>query len=907
MIGPNRCRAPSIRAEQPFPGTTAGTVYLGIDGAYKSTNSGATWTALTRGLRGFSISVLGSDPTGSVYAHGYKSTDHGLTWVNRSPANYFVWALATDPSAPGTAYAGTYGGGMYKTVDGATTWSQRNSGLPYLYVSDLAISPTTPTALYVGLNNGAVYKTTDGASSWSAAGTGLGAASIYALAVDPTTASTAYASTNVGGVYRTTDGGASWSRLWSTSWLVFGIVIDPSAPTTVYAVTTSGGIYKTANGGATWAPISNGLTSYGYALTMAPSTPTTLYAGTAGGVFKTTNGGGAWSPLSGGLTSLDVRAIAVDPLTPSTLYAGTRTGGVFKLQQGCGNGILDADEQCDDSNNTDGDGCDSNCTLTGCGNGIVTIPEQCDDGNTTDGDGCSSACQIQATYTPTPTFTPTPTNTQTPTRTPTATRTPTNTPTPSATWTATPTPTPTSTPTATPTNTPTNTLTPTDTPTATPTFTDTPTFTASPTHTPTDTPTATPTDTATPTPTPSATPTSTPTLTATPTVPPNPHAVLFFSWTGVNSGTTRYVHHYAIAGEANASFSLPSAGRLSNLLVTCDTAISAGTHTITLRKNGANTTLACVLSGGLTSCADTTDTVDFASGDDLNLKVVNAKSAQAPGCRAVATLTASGSNAPHDNVITLQTDAEAPPDGQFCGMNIAAGNTATTCTGSNADDVSIVMPNSGTLTGLAAELNSKPGSGKSETFTVRNLTTGLDTGLAVTITSGINSNSTTTCASNCAFNAGDRLAIRLNRTGNAVSKTRSLTVSYTGAGSILASRRAHFASGTNYGGYHSAIDTITPGTAAVAMDRPARLQNLYVHSTTVPTSAFTVTVCSGATSPPSCSGPRPRCTVGTGSMACSDTTDVVTVAAGDYVEVQVQNQGDTSGTVGFSVELADPY
>ena len=139
-----------------------------------------------------------------------------------------------------------------------------------------------------------------------------------------------------------------------------------------------------------------------------------------------------------------------------------------------------------------------------------------------------------------------------------------------------------------------------------------------------------------------------------------------------------------------------------------------------------------------------------------------------------------------------------------------------------------------------------------------------------------------------------------------MSKTRSLALSYTGAGSTLTSRRAHFGSGTNYGGYHLATDAATPGTAAVTMDRPARLQNLYVNSTTVPTSPFTVTVCSGPTSPPSCSGVRPRCTVGSGSTGCNDTSHAVTVAQGDYVEVQVQNQGDTSGTVGFSVEVADP-
>ena len=385
----------------------------------------------------------------------------------------------------------------------------------------------------------------------------------------------------------------------------------------------------------------------------------------------------------------------------------------------------------------------------------------------------------------------------------------------------------------------------------------------------------------------------------------NPHAVLFFSWTGVGSGATRYVHHYAVSGEANAEFSLPSAGRLSNLVVSCDTAITAGSHTITLRKNDANTTVACALSGGVTSCEDTTDTVDFTAADTLNLRVANSKSQQAPGCRASATLTASGGNAPHDNVITLHTDAESPNNGQFCGMNVAAGNTATTCDSASADDVSIVMPRAVTLTGLAVRLNSNPGGSRSETFTVRNLTTGADIGLAVTVPSGTQVASTTTCTGNCTVSAGDRLAVRLNRTGSTVSKTRSLALTYTFAGSTLTSRRSHFSSGTNYGGYHLAVDTTTPGTAAVAMDRPARLQNLYVHSTAAPTNPFTVTVCSGPTSPPSCSGVRPRCTVASGSTTCNDTASAVTAAQGDYVEVQVQNQGDTTGTVGFSVEVMD--
>jgi uncharacterized delta-60 repeat protein len=75
------------------------------------------------------------------------------------------------------------------------------------------------------------------------------------------------------------------------------------------------------------------------------------------------------------------------------------TSGVsFRLARytnlGCGNGTRSADEACDDGNRIDGDGCDSNCTLTACGNGIVTAGEACDDGNSLDTDNCTSTCLL---------------------------------------------------------------------------------------------------------------------------------------------------------------------------------------------------------------------------------------------------------------------------------------------------------------------------------------------------------------------------------------------------------------------------------------------------------------------------------------------------------------------------------
>lgn len=66
----------------------------------------------------------------------------------------------------------------------------------------------------------------------------------------------------------------------------------------------------------------------------------------------------------------------------------------------CGNGAVEAGEQCDDGNNASGDGCSQSCQTESasgpsCGNGDVEPGEQCDDGNTVSGDGCSQSCQSE--------------------------------------------------------------------------------------------------------------------------------------------------------------------------------------------------------------------------------------------------------------------------------------------------------------------------------------------------------------------------------------------------------------------------------------------------------------------------------------------------------------------------------
>lgn len=85
--------------------------------------------------------------------------------------------------------------------------------------------------------------------------------------------------------------------------------------------------------------------------------------------------------------------VFVDAITDPSM---NDAAGICLVSSICGNGTVEGGEGCDDANAVDGDGCDSNCTVTACGNGVVTAGEQCDDGNLANGDCCSSTCLAEA-------------------------------------------------------------------------------------------------------------------------------------------------------------------------------------------------------------------------------------------------------------------------------------------------------------------------------------------------------------------------------------------------------------------------------------------------------------------------------------------------------------------------------
>ncbi|MBT3720966.1 DUF4215 domain-containing protein [archaeon] len=60
----------------------------------------------------------------------------------------------------------------------------------------------------------------------------------------------------------------------------------------------------------------------------------------------------------------------------------------------CGDGYLwDGEEICDDGNDNDNDACRNDCTIANCGDGVLDFGEECDDGNLVNTDACLDNCQ----------------------------------------------------------------------------------------------------------------------------------------------------------------------------------------------------------------------------------------------------------------------------------------------------------------------------------------------------------------------------------------------------------------------------------------------------------------------------------------------------------------------------------
>jgi photosystem II stability/assembly factor-like uncharacterized protein len=253
-------------------------------------------------------------------------------WTSTGPETGYANGLAVDPKTPNIIYAGSPGGGIFKSWDGGQRWFRINRGLEgnSAIVNEFAFDPADSNIVYAGMNSG-VHKSTDGGAHWTRL---IGYTSTM-LAVDPKNPSVIYSGFG-SALYKSTNGGANWTQLTTETTVMLDLVVDRESPSTLYygsADPAKGGVYKSTDGGATWTNVGGGIpTKSIYSLAIDPKNPAKLWAGTQGnGVWLSTDRGATWTKKSGGASGLpdagNWQAAAVSPVG-NTVYFGAN-GGMY--------------------------------------------------------------------------------------------------------------------------------------------------------------------------------------------------------------------------------------------------------------------------------------------------------------------------------------------------------------------------------------------------------------------------------------------------------------------------------------------------------------------------------------------------------------------------------------------------
>ncbi|MGE0771986.1 MAG: WD40/YVTN/BNR-like repeat-containing protein [Cyclobacteriaceae bacterium] len=353
-------------------------IYAGAagGGVWKSSNGGASFQPIFDEYAQ-SIGKIKLDPknpdnvvwvgTGEIWTRNsvsigdglYKSEDGGVTWKKKGfEKSERISGIEINPNNTNEMYVGVLGAlwgdseerGVYKSVDGGSTWSK------ILYVntstgcSDLIMDPNDPSVLYAGMwefrrtawsfssggANSALYKSTDGGKSWNKIHTGFPSGKLgrIAVAVAPSNSKILYAAIESEkdqdkGLYRSDDAGASWKRTNGDFGLVVRpfyfsrIVVDPRNPETVVKAGLFGSISR--DGGTTFKDLGP-MHADIHDIVFDIKNSDRMFVGCDGGVYRSWDGG-VTMEIVANIPVSQYYHISLDDKEPYNIYGGLQDNG----------------------------------------------------------------------------------------------------------------------------------------------------------------------------------------------------------------------------------------------------------------------------------------------------------------------------------------------------------------------------------------------------------------------------------------------------------------------------------------------------------------------------------------------------------------------------------------------------
>ena len=313
--------------------SVGGTYFGGTqDNGSPEHTSSTTWTQLIGGDGGWSA----FDPINpSTMYHTFfnispqRSVDGGSNWIdittsiNMSDSASFYIPMSIDVTNPSILYLGT--DHLYKTINKGDSWSLTGLSVSSIF-SAIKIAPSDDNFVYTGTSDGQFYASTNGGTSFTEHDTGLPSVFLTQIAVDPTNPQKVYATfSGTGGshVFVSSNAGTTWTNITSDL---------PNTPTNTILVKngnifvgTDIGPFVSTNDGTNWVTLGTGF----------PTVSIFDMAITADGKLLTaTHGRGAWTLDVTNLPSCVPLTSPSDIITTCTLSSNTTVPGDVIVESG---------------------------------------------------------------------------------------------------------------------------------------------------------------------------------------------------------------------------------------------------------------------------------------------------------------------------------------------------------------------------------------------------------------------------------------------------------------------------------------------------------------------------------------------------------------------------------------------
>ena len=261
-----------------------------------------------------------------------------------------------NPSNENILYLGSRSGGFWSTNDGGTTWSGGSTDfLPASGVNAITASPTNSDSVLINIRNSGngyshgLYRSIDGGTTWAETNFnptvlglgGLGSTfTIYKIAYHPTVPNLIFIGTNRG-LYRSEDNLATWDLLISSS-DPNQIKFHPTNASIVYLYDNRGGfrdhILYSLDTGKTYTASANVTTNGGVSaeIDVSADCPSCVYFASSNGVAKSIDNGQTFAYV--GDPTVGTGAYAVNDADTSFMFTGaidafTSTDGGKTFQQ----------------------------------------------------------------------------------------------------------------------------------------------------------------------------------------------------------------------------------------------------------------------------------------------------------------------------------------------------------------------------------------------------------------------------------------------------------------------------------------------------------------------------------------------------------------------------------------------